>query len=218
MTHKTLFIALALSLATVAAAAAQPAASAERGARPTLDTNGDGAIDRSEAAAFPRLAAKFDTLDRNADGRLDASERPQRKHRGHGKGRRGHGGFAHPERLDTDGDGRLSRAEVDAAKGGREGRPNKLAEHFAAIDTNRDGFVVRSELHAWHQAQRPQREAEMRKRFDERFAAADLNGDRKLSRVEVDEKMPRLAKRFAWMDDNRDGFLSRVELQPPQRR
>lgn len=210
MTHKTLFIALALSLATLGATAAERAPSGER-ARPTLDTNGDGAIDRSEAAKFPRLAAKFDSLDRNADGRLDASERPQRKHRGHG-------GFGHPERLDTDGDGRLSRAEVDAAKAGREGRPNRLAEHFAAIDANRDGFVVRSELHAWHQAQRPQREAQMRKRLDERFAAADLNGDRKLSRVEVDEKMPRLAKRFAWMDDNRDGFLSRAELQPPQRR
>lgn len=217
MTHKTLFIALALSLATLGATAAEPVPSGER-ARPTLDTNGDGAIDRSEAAKFPRLAAKFDSLDRNADGRLDASERPQRKHRGHGGKHRGHGGFGHPERLDTDGDGRLSRAEVDAAKAGRDGRPNRLAENFAAIDANRDGFVVRSELHAWHQAQRPQREAQMRKRLDERFAAADLNGDRKLSRVEVDEKMPRLAKRFAWMDDNRDGFLSRAELQPPQRR
>ena len=57
----------------------------------------------------------------------------------------------------------------------------------------------------------------MRKRFDERFAAADLNGDGKLSRVEVDEKMPRLSSRFAWMDDNRDGFLSSDELRPMKR-
>ena len=54
----------------------------------------------------------------------------------------------------------------------------------------------------------------MRQRFDERFAAADLNGDGKLSRVEVGEKMPRLAERFAWVDENGDGFLSREELQP----
>ena len=42
--------------------------------------------------------------------------------------------------------------------------------------------------------------------------------DGKLSRIEVDEKMPRLAKRFAWMDDNRDGFLSRAELEPRRHR
>ena len=58
----------------------------------------------------------------------------------------------------------------------------------------------------------------MRKRLEGKFAEADLNKDGKLSRIEVDEKMPRLAKRFAWMDDNRDGFLSRAELQPPTRR
>ena len=51
----------------------------------------------------------------------------------------------------------------------------------------------------------------------EAFAAADLNGDGRLSRVEADEKMPRLAARFAWLDDNRDGFLSRDEAQPRRR-
>ena len=51
------------------------------------------------------------------------------------------------------------------------------------------------------------------------FREADLNGDGKLSRVEVSETMPRLAERFAWLDENRDGFLSREELQAgrPQR-
>ncbi|WP_187471030.1 EF-hand domain-containing protein [Luteimonas viscosa] len=220
MKHKTLFTALALALAMSAGAmAAEPAASPQRADKPALDTNGDGVVDRAEASKYPRLAAKFDTLDANSDGRLDASERPQRRHHGHGgMGSRSHGGHHGAERLDADGDGRLSREEVAAARAGRDGRPDRLGEHFDAIDANSDGYIVRNELRAWHETQRPLRQAEMRKRFDERFTTADLNGDGKLSRVEVDEKMPRLAKRFAWMDDNRDGFLSRAELQPPQRR
>ena len=99
MKHKTLFAALALALATAATAlgAAEPAAKPERGTKPTLDVNGDGVIDRAEAAKFPRLAEKFDQLDKNGDGKLDASERPQRhgdrRARGRssdrGRGRRG---------------------------------------------------------------------------------------------------------------------------------
>ena len=58
----------------------------------------------------------------------------------------------------------------------------------------------------------------MQRRFDERFSAADLNGDGRLSRVEVDEKMPRIASRFAWLDENGDGVLERNELRPQRGR
>lgn len=216
MKHRILFTALALAAMTAGAAAAEPTAPAQRGARATLDANGDGAIDRAEAAKFPRLAQRFDQLDRNGDGHLDAGERPQHRHdRRGGKGAHHRGAHGHhdPARLDKDGDGRLSRAELEAGGGARGKRANPLVEHFDAIDANRDGYLVRTEIRAWHERQRPQREAQMRKRFDEKFAAADLNGDGKLSRVEVEEKMQRLSGRFAWMDDNRDGFLSREELQ-----
>lgn len=219
MTNKTtLAAAIVLSLFATGAFAQATQAKPERAARMQIDSNGDGVIDRAEAARFPRLAARFDQLDRNGDGRLEGSERPQRgahgKHgRGHGKGKGRHGGFGGPERLDTNQDGRLSREEVAAARSGRGGK-NHLLEQFDAIDANRDAHIDRAELRNWHERQRPQREAQMRQRFDERFTAADLNGDGKLSRVEVGEKMPRLATRFAWMDDNKDGFLSREELQP----
>lgn len=221
MMKKTLAAAIVLSLFATAAIAQTAQPRQERPARANIDANGDGVIDRAEAAKFPRLAERFDQLDKNGDGKLDASERPRRgehgkRGRGHGEGRhgRGHGG---PERLDTNGDGRLSREEVAAAPAGRDGK-NRLLENFDAIDANRDGHITRAELRAWHEAQRPQREAQMRQRFDERFAAADLNGDGKLSRVEVSEKMPRLAERFAWLDENGDGFLSREELQPRRAR
>ena len=39
-----------------------------------LDVDGDGLIDRNEAAANPTLAAEFRAVDANADGRLDRDE------------------------------------------------------------------------------------------------------------------------------------------------
>lgn len=232
MNRKTLIAAALLAAIAGGAAVAAPQAdtATRTHARMDLDTNKDGAIDRAEAAKLPRFAAKFEQLDKNGDGRLGADERPQwHGKRGHGGKRHGmHGGM---ERLDKDGDGRISRAEFDAGKAAREqrmaqrdtkpGRTEGKARHafdFAAADGNRDGYLVRSELRAYHERQRPQREAEFAKRSAERFAAADINKDGKLSKLEVGEKMPRLEKSFAWMDDNRDGFLSQEELRPQRRR
>ena len=222
MHRKTLLaVALLASVAATAAVAAQDGSRTDRPARISLDANHDGAIDKSEAAKHPRFAAKFDQLDRNKDGRLSADERPHRKHGGHGRHGGRHGGI---ERLDKDGDGRISRAEFDAGKAAREARMAERAgadarkpRHafdFAAADANRDGYLVRSEMRAYHERMRPQREAEFARRSAERFAAADINKDGKLSRLEVGEKMPRLEKSFAWMDENRDGFLSRQEMRP----
>jgi len=139
---------------------------------------------------------------------------------GHAQGGR-HAGI---ERLDTDNDGRISRTEFDT---GRAARDARMAQHpertrdgkgshpptdFATLDANHDGYVVRSELRAYHERMRPQREAERKARFEQRFTEADLNRDGKLGRTEVSEKLPRLSDRFAWLDEKRDGFLTRAEL------
>lgn len=211
MKRNALFAAsvLALGLLGGTAAAATPATDATATARPQhvrLDANGDGNIDRGEAARSPRLAEHFDRIDKNRDGRITADERPRYGGK-HGRfGKRRHAGIA---ALDHDGDGRLSREELDG-KG-------RFGENFTEMDANRDGYIVRGELRAYHDKQRPQREAERARRFDAKFGAADLNRDGKLSRVEVDEKMAHAAKSFAWMDENKDGFLSRAELQPASR-
>ena len=211
-----------LSLAAVSAAAFAQSADAPR-ARVSLDANRDGAIDRAEAAKAPRFAERFDKLDRNDDGRLTRDERGGMHHR---NGKRG------LARLDTDRDGRISRAEFATMEARMAEWRARHAEHagkgdakrghrapmvFAEVDANRDGYLVRTELHAHHERLRPQREAARKARLEQNFAAADLNRDGKLGMVEVEQAMPRLVERFNWMDDNRDGFLGRDELAKGRR-
>ena len=118
--------------------------------------------------------------------------------------------IAHPEFV------LMVADDLDALRGLGFDLPRAAQEYVS--DWVRDGYLVRSEVAAHQERMRAQRRAEGEKRLAEAFAAADLNRDGKLSRVEVDEKMPRLSKRFAWMDDNRDGFLGKAELQAGQRR
>lgn len=211
-----------LSIAALSATALARSGDAPRD-RLQLDANRDGAIDRAEAAKAPRLAERFDRLDRNRDGRLTRDERGPRHGLRHRGGKR-HGGM---QQLDTDKDGRISRTEfaametrmaewqarhADRAAKAGAGHAWRAPMDFAAIDANRDGYLVRAELRAHHERMRPQREAARKARFDAKFAAADLNRDGRLGRVEVEQAMPRLVERFNWMDDNRDGFLDRGEL------
>lgn len=44
--------------------------------------------------------------------------------------------------ADKDGDGKLSRAEAAALP--------RLAKHFDEIDTNKDGFITKEEMKAFH--------------------------------------------------------------------
>src|SRR3546814_11254770 len=86
-----------------------------------------------------------------------------------------------------------------------------LEKHFDTIDANRDGHIVRTELRAWHERQKPLREAERNKRFEARYIAADPNGGGKMGQVDAAEKMPRPQNRFARLEDEREGFLSPAE-------
>ena len=120
----------ALAFAQTAPSAVKPTAHAFS----KLDTNGDGVISRSEAAARPRLAEHFDKLDTNKDGVLSQDElmAARKKH-----------AEARFTKLDTDNDGRISRAEAQSAP--------HLAKNFDIIDTNHDGYLTKEELKAAHQ-------------------------------------------------------------------
>lgn len=172
--------ALAAGAAIAAPQAAAPAAAAKPG-KVKLDSNNDSVIDRAEAAKFPRLAERFDQMDRNKDGRLSADERPM--HRGMKRGMRGHHGMGMKTKLDTDKDGRISRAEAAAAP--------KLAERFAQMDANKDGYLDRAD-----------REARMQERRAKWFSDADSNRDGQISRAEYDAAhAKRMAERQQRMKD-----------------
>lgn len=168
MTRKTLLMLAVLTAlsAGTAFAATVPAGDSQPAPRAKLDANGDGVIDRNEAAQHPRLAGKFDELDKNKDGKLAKEEMPRRRDRGGDK--KGHGPREMMAKLDTDKDGRISRAESAAGEG-------KLASHFDKMDVNKDGFIDRAD-----------HELRTKQHTDEWFAKADTDKDGKLSRAEVD--------------------------------
>ena len=228
-----LFIAVASILAAGVAIAAPT--TPVKGAAPhaKLDANGDGVIDRAEAAARPGLAQRFDQLDANHDGRIDGTERPKHHMRG------GHG-FA---RLDTNKDGTIDRSEAarhpglaqrfDQLDANHDGRIDKTErpEHgmrgghgFAGLDANKDGAIDRSEA-----AKAPR----LAERFDQldknrdgridkterpqragrggRLARLDTDHDGRLSRAEAGNTP--MAKKFDQLDANRDGFVDRDEAR-----
>lgn len=132
-------IVVALSAASLAAASflvfAAPGHEGRGERLKAADTNGDGMISRSEAAALPRLAPHFEQIDANRDGQLTMDELRAFHQQNHAHRK---GGM---KRADTDGDGRISKAEAQA-------NAPRLFERFDQVDANRDGFVTREEMKA----------------------------------------------------------------------
>ncbi len=153
------------------------------------DTNADGMLSRGEAAALPRISRNFDAIDANHDNYITFDELRAFFKAHHGKR---HGDFL--KRLDTDGDGRISKAEAASAP--------RLAQHFYQVDANHDGFLTPEEMRAAHQAMRAAH-----------WKRIDTDGDGKVSLAAAQANAPMLAQHFDQVDANHDGFVTPDELR-----
>ena len=88
-----------------------------------------------------------------------------------------------------------TRAEVQA----------KVAEHFARIDTNRDGSVTKAEADAARTALRSQFAERREDRREQAFERLDSNRDGAISRAEWDANAAQRQQRVAARDRNGDG-------------
>ncbi len=224
---QVLSVAVALALTSAAAFAQVTQVAHEHAtARIQLDVNRDGVIDRAEATKAPKLAERFDKLDTNKDGKLGAGERPQMG----GQHRRGamRGGHARMMEADTDKDGRISRAEMQAAQA-------KMADHFEQMDVNKDGYLDRADMQARMTQQRTElfkgadsnhdgrvtrnefiveqgaRSGERREHWMQRAQVAGKQGPARQAPTEQ-QRIEFAGKAFDRMDVNKDGALTRAEL------
>lgn len=103
------------------------------------------------------------------------------------------------EGIDTDADGRISRAEMQANVGERAN------QGFDRLDADKDGYLTREEFAAAR--------AQGRGAIKERFEAADTDSSGTISRAEADAGLPQLAERFDEIDADKDGYLDAGEMR-----
>lgn len=204
-----------LALLTVAATALATAALADSGKGhggflKGADLNKDGVIEQAE---FQTTRDKwFADLDADKDGFVTADELKafgDKMHAEWSKKRgdqaankpdadkmvRKHGDFSQRilERVDTDKDGRISKAEADA-----EG-----AKLFAKLDENSDGKIEGNEMPQRHRA-----------RFGGKmFDRIDADQDGKVTKAEFQAAGDKFFQR---LDKNGDGIIEKGEMQKPQ--
>jgi hypothetical protein len=165
------------------------AAPGDRGMR--ADTDGDGAISRSEMTAS--LNARFTKMDVNGDGQLSKEDRDAKKAERFAK-------------MDANGDGELTEAEMTAARAARK------SERFARTDTDGNGKLSQAEAQAKHGKRGGKG---MRGKRGGRggmgmMRGADTNGDQMISKAEFTAAA---IARFDKADANNDGKVTKEERQ-----
>lgn len=101
------------------------------------------------------------------------------------------------ERFDANGDGDISKEEIETVR----------AQEFAAADTNGDGALTLEEVQAHQEAKRAERRAQRQQAMFDRL---DTDGNGVLTE---DEFGPREMERFDRIDSNDDGVISEAERE-----
>jgi Ca2+-binding EF-hand superfamily protein len=136
----------------------------------------DGRTGRQE-----ERAAKHQKMDVNGDGRISRDEWK--------------GPAEAFNRIDADGDGALTGAELAQAMPGRGVKRGRAGMNPPAMDTNRDGRISRDEWNGSAEA----------------FNRIDANGDGYLTTDEAPKARRGPGAALAQMDANHDGSISREE-------
>jgi hypothetical protein len=176
----------------------------------------------SKAEMLARADARFDRLDTNRDGQLSAEERKAgaeaaRKAMAEKKGgelqdfmpgaRRGGGGMGERmlARVDTNGDGMISKAENRAM----------VEARFARMDADKDGMAEAGEARKGWGKRGEGRGGKAKGMRGGRSGGAgmmmaDTNKDGAISKAEFDAMS---AQRFAKLDSNSDGKIDAAEMK-----
>jgi Ca2+-binding EF-hand superfamily protein len=119
----------------------------------------------------------------------------------------------HWKEADTDKDGKISRAEAEAAS-------PRMAQGFARVDKDNDGQLTTEEMQAARTEWREQRSdwREHRDELRDKFNAADKDGDQALNLAEAQAAFPKIAENFGTLDTNNDGKVTPEELRAPRHR
>ncbi|WP_298257618.1 EF-hand domain-containing protein [uncultured Litoreibacter sp.] len=113
----------------------------------------------------------------------------------------GHGPRVTFEELDADGNGSITKAEMQAHRNAR----------FASADTNGDGSLSRDELVAHAKAGK---EGRMERRVDKMMKRMDADGNGSLSKEEmVDAGGKNKGNRFSRLDKDGNGEISKAEFE-----
>lgn len=189
------------------------------GAAMAMQADGPARAPMTKAQALARADARFDAMDTDKDGKLSAAEREaaagaMRDRMGARQGqmaqRRGGGqaGGRMLARIDTNGDGVISREENRA---GAEAA-------FARMDTNGNGTIDADERRG-PQARAGQREQGKKmgrhggggaRQGGIAAMMGDSNRDGTITRAEYDSQS---AERFAMLDTNKDGQIDPAEIK-----
>ena len=160
------------------------------------DTDKNGTL--SEAEVLAASEKVFARRDANKDGALDTADARAMK----GKGHHGKGGEDRAERmlkrLDTDGDGKISQAEMLA----------QATKTFDRFDTDKNGEVSKAEVDAKREAFR-----DARKAFRE-VKATDGEARNAAREALQDARMDRMgARMFDRADADKNGTLTKAEME-----